>query len=148
MLDLFGDQIEEKVLLSERDKVKALYMHMLDDKDHATFKEQMELMTVAVGKMVKKFGEGKLVDDETEVNLNELLPQKMVPTYKNEIRIQEKESLQQPEVIKKVKQSSKNLSSQVSLEEVRESMVMNTFDDAIKEEVEHKAKRQLQLKSK
>ena len=50
-------------------------------------------MTVAVGKMVRKFGEGKIIDNEMEVNLSELLPQKMVPTYKNEIRIEEKESL-------------------------------------------------------
>jgi len=39
LLDLFGEQIEEKVLSSERDKMKALYLHMLDDKDQATFKE-------------------------------------------------------------------------------------------------------------
>jgi hypothetical protein len=30
-IELFGGQVEEKILLSERDKVKGLYVDMLDD---------------------------------------------------------------------------------------------------------------------
>lgn len=40
LIDLFGAEIEEKILLSERNKVKALYVSMLDDsQEQVTFKE-------------------------------------------------------------------------------------------------------------
>jgi len=31
MIEIFGDEIEQAVLISERDKIKALYLSMLDD---------------------------------------------------------------------------------------------------------------------
>ena len=31
MVEIFGDEIEQSVLVSERDKIKSLYINMLDD---------------------------------------------------------------------------------------------------------------------
>ena len=31
MIEIFGDEIEQSVIISERDKIKALYLSMLDD---------------------------------------------------------------------------------------------------------------------
>ena len=67
LIELFGTQIEDKILLSERDKVKALYLDMLDDsRPQITFKVQMALMREECGREVKAFG-GQTQKGEGEV---------------------------------------------------------------------------------